>query len=265
MKKYRHRHLKHKIKSLKPKKSIFKRRWFWVLALLVFLLAVIFYMIFFIPAFQVQKVQVFGNEKTESQQIQNSIWQNINKKILGLNVKNIFLVNSNTLKENVLANFSGIENVKIKKQWFDGLRLEITERKPVAVFCQDSNCFLIDKKGIIYQPANDGFGDRFIVRQNDGVDLALGQTVIDQHIMEALIKIEQTLKDNFELGIREAVSSNPLVVTTTEGWKLYFDPNSDISLQITKMEALLQNQISTSTRKNLNYIYLQYKDRAYYK
>jgi hypothetical protein len=36
-------------------------------------------------------------------------------------------------------------------------------------------------------------------------------------------------------------------------------------LQIKKMDALLQTEIPPDARKKLQYIYLQYKDRAYYK
>ena len=69
----------------------------------------------------------------------------------------------------------------------------------------------------------------------------------------------------FQIYIKEAFVSNPLILKTSESWKLYVDPDGDIQSQITKMKLLLKDQITPAVRQNLQYIYLQYKDRAYYK
>jgi hypothetical protein len=41
--------------------------------------------------------------------------------------------------------------------------------------------------------------------------------------------------------------------------------DSDLDLQITKLNLLLKNEVSESARKTLQYIDLRFKDRAYYK
>ncbi len=262
MKKYRRKHLLDKMKGLKPKKSIFKRRLFWIGILLLILLSSVFYLIFLFEGLQIQTIQVSGNEKNKTEDIQSFAWET-------LGFKNIFIVNTDTLKKNLLAGFVGIEDMKIEKELFESLHLQIIERKPVAIFCQDNdnkNCFFIDKNGVIYESTNttDNYG--FIVRPFDASRIKqIGQIAITKNNMDAMIKIQQNLKDNFQINVRQVFSSNPLVVTTTEGWKIYFDPETNIDLQISKMNTLLKNQISTSARKNLQYIYLQYKDRAYYK
>ena len=262
MKTYRHKHLRGKIKSLRPKTSIFKKRWFWIFALMTIILIGFFYTIFLSPIFKIKTVQIFGNEKISAEDMQTLVWKNIT-------FKNIFMVNTKTLKKNLSAGIIGIEDIEIQKEWFNSLRLQVTERKPVAVFCQDNdnkNCYQIDKNGVIYEKTDTVNSGYFIVRPFDVSEIKnLGEMAIAKNHMEAMIKIQQNLKDNFQINVRQVFSSNPLVVTTTEGWKIYFNPEADIDLQIAKMNALLKNQISTGARKNLQYIYLQYKDRAYYK
>jgi hypothetical protein len=74
------------------------------------------------------------------------------------------------------------------------------------------------------------------------------------------------LKDNFQINLEEALVTSPLRldVNTSENWRIYFDlgPDSDINLQLTKLNLLLNGGISTASRKTLRYIDLRPKDRA---
>jgi hypothetical protein len=55
--------------------------------------------------------------------------------------------------------------------------------------------------------------------------------------------------------------------TINEGWQIYFslDPDSDINTQLVKLNLLLSGEIPLENRKNLEYIDLRFKDRAFYK
>jgi hypothetical protein len=58
-----------------------------------------------------------------------------------------------------------------------------------------------------------------------------------------------------------------LDIKTNENWQIYFDLNSmsDTDLKIAKLNLLLNGEITPEIRKNLQYIDLRFKDRAYYK
>lgn len=236
-----------------------KKPVFWIIFLFILLAGSIGYLFLFFPKFQVQAVQVTGNHKIPTEEIRTLAFKDINKNIFGIGYKNIFTVDSALLKKNILASFTGIENIEVTKQWFEGVHLQITERKPVAVFCRkksNQDCFLIDIHGVAFEPVYSIAGN-LIVRED--------QLAMNENIMQAIIKIRDDLKNNFQVEVHEVLSSNPLVVTTSEAWQIHFDPTVALDPQITKMNLLLKGDITPAIRKNLKYIYLQYKDRAYYK
>ncbi len=267
MKNHRHKHIKSKLRYLKPKKSLFDRSVFWLALLFLVVAGGVFYLFFFFPQFQVQAITISGNQNVSSVDIQTAAWQNINKKVLGISSKSIFTVNTTQLKRSLLTGFPDLENVNVQHRWLAGIHLEITERSPVATFCASKSfeqCFLIDKNGVIYANGNPT-ENNLIVRQAGGQTFITGMPVIDKSSMAVITKVKDDLQNNFQIHVKEALVSNPLIFTTTEGWKLYVDPSISIDDQITKMDLLLKNTITPAVRKKLQYIYLQYKDRAYYK
>lgn len=273
--KHRHKHIKSKLRHLKPKKNLLLTKEFWFSVLGAVLVGTLVYFVFFFPKFQIQTVGISGNQKVATGDIETIAWNQINKNILGVDFKNMMMVDFSAMKKNLLTGFPVIEEVKITHNWFQNINLEITERKPIAVFCPNKsiqNCFFIDRHGVIFERVDDGAAPlsgvegRLAVRQAfDESKLTTGKSVVDSHIMEAIVKVSDTLENNFQINVREALSSNPLIFTTSEGWQIYFDPTQDINMQITKLDLLLKNEITPAIRQNLQYIYLQYKDRAYYK
>lgn len=267
--KHRHKHIKSKLRNLRPKKWFFKQPMFWICFLMLLLASGAFYLFFFFPKFQVQAIIISGNTNIPTREIEILALKEVDKTFLGVGYKNIFAVDATALKKHILTGFAGIEDVVIKKQWFENILVQIIERKPFAVFCPGKNneqCFVIDRHGVIYETAQPVAEDSFIVRQYvDETKLTTGQALVDLRHMEAIIKIKDSLEHNFQINVKEVLSSNPLIMTTSEGWQIHLDPALDIDMQVSKLNLLLKNEIAPEVRKNLQYIYLQYKDRAYYK
>lgn len=274
---YRKRHVKNKIHKLKPKKSIFKRPAFWyVILVLIFVFAVL-YFLFFFPKIQVSKFLISGNEKIKTEDIENIILNNIEKNIFSIGswqvkTKSIFLVNLNNIKKEILSKFPEIENVVVKKKFFETVQVKIEERSPVAVFCQPenlpNNCYFIDRGGIIFELIKDLPGQMVILRQQlANEDIFVGKKTVQENIINAVLKTDKVLKDSFKIDVKEALITSPIRMDlkTSENWQIYFDLDSDLDLQITKLNLLLKNEISESVRKTLQYIDLRFRDRAYYK
>jgi len=81
-----------------------------------------------------------------------------------------------------------------------------------------------------------------------------------------ILQIQGNLKDNFQINVKEAAISLPerLNIKTSENWQIYFNLESDINLQITKLNLPLKEEISPEKRENLEYIDVRFS-RAYYK
>jgi cell division septal protein FtsQ len=279
---YRRKHVKNKIHRIKPKKSVLKRPIFWYLVLFfVIVCSGIYFALFFSPLWVVN-ITISGNEKVKTDEIKNLVLTDVNKKIIGgfgFNVisKSIFFANSAGIKKQILNRFPLIASAAVTKNFPQSIDVKVRERKPFAVFCSSANsaraqndCFFIDDTGVIFQELQEIPPDMVIVRQAfDSRQVFAGEDAINQSIMSAISKIEKNLKDNFQINLTDAVVSTPvrLDVKTNENWQIYFslEPDSDISLQLTKLSLLLQQQIASDARKNLQYVDLRFKDRAYYK
>jgi len=274
---YRKRHIKHKIHKIKPRKSIFKRPAFW----LAFFLAVIFsasvYLIFFYSGLQINSILVSGNQKVSAEELKNLVSKNISKNVINLanlhaSTKSILLANTDNLSKEILEKFPIIETANVNKNLPQTLNVVITERKQAGIFCNASfggegRCYSIDENGVIFEDLTEIPADALVIWHPLGGQVVLAQNVLDKNIANAVVKTEKMLKDNFQIGAKNVIlpNSGEMDIKTSEGWNIYFDPNSDIDLQITKVKLLLSGEISESARKNLQYIDMRFKDRAYYK
>jgi len=273
---YRKRHLKNKIHKIRPKKSIFKKPAFWFLLLFLILASTAVYFLLFYQKFQVKNIIISGNEKAGSQEIENIVLNETNKKIisfLNFNIKSrsFFLADAKNIKKQILDSFPMAENVKVNKNFPESIIVEVKERSPFAVFYSQNNDdrFYIDENGVVFEQLQEFGQDMLAVRQltNSG-SIFLGKKAVEKNIMEAVLKIKKSLNEKFKIDIKEADISKSmrLDVKTGENWQIYFDlnKNSDIDLQITKLNLLLASEISLKERENLEYIDLRF-ERAYYK
>jgi cell division septal protein FtsQ len=235
--------------------------------LLIIVAGVVAYFGLFFSKIQIQQVEIAGNQKVATADIEKLAWENINTTFLGLfPSQSIFLENPNALKTALLKTYPQIGEVNIRKMYPSSLSVVISERQPFSVFCDSStNCFSIDTAGVIFEKVQAPVGSMIISSDPPKSEIFAGEDVVNNTMMLAIGKIQTSLKQALNIDIAEALVSDPLIITTSEKWKIYFDPTTDIDLQITKLNILLKNQISASDRKTLQYIYLQYKDRAYYK
>lgn len=276
---YRKKHVKNKIHKIKPKKSILKRPWFWILIIALTIILSVAYFLFFYPTFQVENIIISGNKKVKTEELQKLVSDNINTKLINitalkLTTKSILLVNSDKLNKEILEKFPLIEKIKINKNLPQTLILGVIEREPLGVYCTNAEfeqqCFLIDENGIIFEPVVVVPENITIVRQTiENSQIFTGEEVIAQNIMSMISIIKKTLKDNFQIDLEEALVTSPLRlnIKTNENWQIYFslDSGSDFNSQLIKLKFLLSGEISPEIRKKLQYIDLRFEDRAYYK
>jgi len=276
---YRKKHVKNKLQRLKPRKSIFTRLWFWIVILILAIICTGLYFGLFYSGVQLKNVEISGNDRTKTQDLQNLVWNSANTGLINfwtINIfsRSIFVINDEKINRDILKNFPMVKQVSINKKFPQTLTLGVVERKPVGVFCPstvtgqaNSQCFLIDNNGIAFEPLSVSQSDLVIVRQASTNDqIYTGEEVLNQGVATAVSKIEKTLKDDFQIDLKEALVSTPtrLDIKTGENWKIYFDldPNFGIDSQIVKLNALLVGDLSQDKRKSLRYIDLRPKDRA---
>lgn len=235
---------------MRRKKSILKNSFFWIalgITILIFLLS---YFLFFSDFFRIRNIEISGNQKTETQIIENLIERD----------KNIFLFNSEKNKENILNNIFQITQVGINKKLPCILKIEIEEREPVAVVCQNE-CFYIDKQGMVFERTTEDGQIPKINNLNLQKDLKLGDKVLDEENLNQILIIESAFKKDLGIlvGSMELASERRLNVFTSQGWQAYFDIQKDISWQITELKSILEKEIPLEKREKLKYIDLRFE------
>jgi len=253
---------------IKRKKSIFQNRFLKPSILILFILTTLFYVVCFLNFFQIKQIKISGNQKVVKENLETTVQNLIEKKILSFLSKSIFLVNSDQVKKQILIAFPLISSIDFKKELPDSLILEIEERKRVAVFVQNDKSFFIDKQGVIFEEIPETECKRFELRNlilNESS--ALGDKVIDTDKISQIFNIKSDLGSSLGIMIDEVliVSEQRFNFTTAEGWDIYFNPQNSTDWQIIKLKEVLEQEIPNENRGLLEYIELRFGNFAPYK
>ena len=230
---------------VKRKKSILKNRFF----LLGFLILIIIGIITYFATFE------------------NLIWRKIDRKIFIFPTKSIFLTNFQEIKKNLLETFPKISQINLKRKFPDILILKIHEREPLFVFCKNSSpCFYLDREGVIFEEISDAEESFLEIRDFRSQEINLGKKVIEKEFLDEIKKITFELTENLGILIKEFVLfEEKIEVKTTQDFEIYFNPKEDIPDQIQNLSLVLEEEIPTENRANLEYIDLRFGNRVYYK
>lgn len=273
---YRKHHIKNKVGKLRPKKHFYKMPIFWYCTLSLLIVCVILYLFLFLPYVQIKNINITGNQEVKVESINNVVDKLVNKELFSIakwhvNSKSIFIVNSGKVETNIKNSFGKVKTVKVEKKFFNTLNIAISERKPFAVFCENTvgpECYFIDNDGIIFKSYGATFAGFFkIIKNSNGENYFEGKEAVIKSVIDYIAKIEKLLENNYKINIDEFVIDKNLSLTakTSEGWQVNFNLSEDMDLEISKLNTLLSSEISQTRRKSLQYINLMFKDRAYYK
>lgn len=256
---------------IKKKKPIWKNRFLWLFFLFLIIFLSFFYLVFFANFFQVKNIEISGNQNISTDILKENIENQIIKNLFFLKTKSIFLVDFKKIEKNLLKDFLLISQINLKKKFPNTLYIEIKERKPIAIFCQNENCFFIDKEGVIFEPTS--LKKDYLILRNENLNLPpkLGEKIIDEKLISQILDVKEKIlkyqKNNFKILIEEVVisSKEKIIFKTSDGWEIYFNFQNNIFWQLTKLKVVLENEISPENWKNLEYIDLRFGNFAPYK
>ena len=95
----------------------------------------------------------------------------------------------------------------------------------------------------------------------------MGERVIKKEQISQILEIKSKLENDLKITLEEVsiISEERMNLKTTEGWEIYLNPKGDIAWQLTKLSAVLEKEISSGKRGNLEYIELRFGNFAPYK
>ena len=248
---------------IRKKRYFLKNKFSLSFILILILLGLVSYLFIFHQFFQVKEIKISGSQKVLAIDIKNFIEKEINKKLLFVSSKSIFLVNEKALKNSLLREFPKIGKIVLKRRLPAELVVSLEDRKPIANWCLEEKCFLIDKEGIIFEPGLlSSFP--FIRTENLSQGVALGKKIIDGSALQSILDIQKKFEE-IKITIKEfSLFPEKLIVKTSENWEAFFDQKENISQQLFNLGLVLEKQIPLEKRGILDYIDLRFS-KIYYK
>jgi hypothetical protein len=248
----------------KRKKSILRSRFFWFGILILFFVGAVFYFLFLSETFQAEKIVVTGEEKVSKEEIERIVEGKLENRVLFFPTRSIFSVCLIETKEEILNTFPQVAEVEIKRGFPDVLNVLVKERAGSAVWCQEDKCFLLDNEGIIFgETSSETDLVKIVSQQNIGY-LLLGERVFGKDSLSRILSIASELEGKLEIPVKEFVISagDKLTVLTVEGWQIYFNLEEDLEWQLTKLNVVLEEKVPPESRKDLEYIDVQFGNLA---
>lgn len=108
-----------------------------------------------LDALRIQKIVVSGTQRASVADIERSVMDRISGNYFNFFAKaNTFIYPKDEVRESLLI-LPAVSEVKIRREGFQGLSVEIKERDEVALWCMYENpnqCFKVDGTGLVYAP-----------------------------------------------------------------------------------------------------------------
>jgi len=257
---------KHKTSVLLRKKR-FRRWWRWSLSasfLIVILYAASFWSAH--ESIQIKEIKISGNEFISDETIEQIFRESSDIKILGLFDRNNFLFLPKKIIAQKIRHQISVKNVIIRIVEFGRAEIEVIEYEPWGVWCKEERCYFVNKDGLAFIE-HQNFTDLIILEGATNQEDLLGLSYTKTNTFNNFILIQKLLhKLEIEFYKISTEDFETFKIWTTEGPQLLVSNKSNPTEIINNLKILLeQESIHKIQFKNIEYIDLRFKDKAYYK
>lgn len=258
-----------RVKKVKfsKKRFLFRKKSFFIQVTIFLIFIFLCWFIFFSSFFQIKKIEIKGNQRVQKEILFSFLEEKLSGKIYFLPKKNIFLIKSLKLENQILNNFPQFSKINFKVKFPNTLICFIKEREPRAVLVTENQKFLLDEDGVVFEIFNPEFGFLPIIKSHLlPTNLYLGQKAIPKEIVFELLKINESLTKELDLKIKEIefFSEEKIQVVTQENWKIFFKIG-EREWQILKLKTLLKEELPKEKREKLDYIDVRFENFAPFK
>ena len=225
------------------------------------------YLFLFSPVFQLQAREVRGAHTVAPEALLELVPSQ----------GNLLFMASKPIQENILTKFPEVGRVQVKKNFFvRKLVVDIAEREELVLLCNTDErravlpCIAVDSQGIGFRQKQEIPAGVAIVALSQAAP-ALGAGMVDPNLLPFITDLKRSL-DGW--GVLQATETKieffslaPGLISAhmTEGWEIYFSHEEDRSWQETKLQEVLEKQISPEKRSRLQYIDVRFGNQAYIK
>jgi cell division septal protein FtsQ len=219
----------------------------------------------FSPKFQISQLSVTGNNNISTEDLEKVAQDKLKTSfsVLGMDIstESIFLSMGSGVSS-LMESFPEIEKITIKKNFPNGISLQIVEKTPYAVWTDEfdgSKCYLVDKNGSYIKDYEEKEEYSSLLKISEKEEFT---ALTKKEVLESLSKIQSKLKNNsidingFDIYKEKVVAKSSL------SCQIYFNISDDLDWQIEKLGIVLGNSKYSGNLNSYKYIDLRFGNQA---
>jgi len=250
-----------------------KAKRLWKTAMVLFWVGVLglsFWAAFYSPIFLIKTVVADSPNDTADQILKLVEPMVFGKKYGIFNKNHPLFVEKKFIVALVTEHFNQLGDVNVKYDFFKhALVIAAEPRLPVAHWCSAGDCYLIDRKGIIYAPAGQGEGSLILtIRDETRRSLKPGVMAVPEAWMEFFSVMRDRLRPIVWVAEvileEESIGAHYVRLKTADGWSILVDTDMQPQVIVDELEALVAKELKGKTGR-LDYVDLRIAGRAYYR
>ena len=106
-------------------------------AFFIVLIVGLVYLFFWAPFLKIKKINIAGNNFSEQAKIETIVKETLSQKIWRfIPGDSFFIISTQAVKEKIEKDFPETENILVRKDIIDGLKISLTGRQAAAIWCQ---------------------------------------------------------------------------------------------------------------------------------
>lgn len=243
-----------------------KRHWRRYTKPIFYLLVVLglVYLLFGSGLFDIHHIKVVGAKTVPAQSVSDSLNKILDSSLFG---RNTILLSTDKLSKQLMDQDKQLGQVKIGRDFINGLVVTITEETPSLGWQSGSSVFVLSSDGRAIALADKADGTMPIVVDSANIPVKIGQKVVPIefiNFVQIIVKGLHAQKIDFLQLSVPPESIGELYVQTKTGYKIKFDTSRDGAGQLSDLKAVLSS-LSTQKKLPTEYIDLRIEGRAFYK
>jgi cell division septal protein FtsQ len=233
------------------------------------ILAVSLVLLLRIDWFKIKSVEVVGNSVESSKHISDVTKERLSGNYLYFIPKSNFLFYPRrALKGELLNSFKRFEEVGVSYEGDNTLLVDVEERKPLWLWCEDQDCYFMDKDGYVFAKAPNFSGNVYL-RASGGLEVQSGEVIgsvfAGNWNFEELKAFVEAIKENGFVPVGIVITpERDAELLLKNGEVIKLSPTKSLTAAHTDLENALASGL-ISSEVPLQYIDLRFDNKIFYK
>jgi len=257
--------------TLKHKKQKVKKIKLYIVSFFAALFLVGLFYLIRLPFIQISEVKISGNAFVETQEISDKADKLLNSSILWIiPKKNIFIFSKRELELAIKEN-PAIISVKIRKDFFNTLTIDIQEQEKEMIYCtslERTECLYVNKAGFIYAQVKDYIiPEQEIIIYNEQETKHIQDTLLEQEVYASIVSfIKNVARQDIRIGEVYIKADGVVEFVARDKTRLITSVFDDFKKDFVNLVALFEKNILTKEQlPQVEYIDLRFGNKVFYK